>query len=154
MAMLDAEIIECLDRLRLGFVATVSSDHTPNVSPKGTIIAWGSDSLVFADIRSPQTVKNLEANPAVEINVVDPVLRKGFRFRGTAEILRGGGEYARIISHYRKNGIRSRIAAIVRVRLSSVKRVTSPLYDLGMSEEQIRDRWKGVYSGKDTHGLD
>ena len=70
-----------LDEQKLGYVATVSPDGTPNLSPKGTIIAWDKTTIAFADIRSPNTMKNLESNPNVEINVVDPLLRKGFRIK-------------------------------------------------------------------------
>jgi predicted pyridoxine 5'-phosphate oxidase superfamily flavin-nucleotide-binding protein len=56
---------------RLGFIATVCPDGTPNLSPKGTTAVWDDDHLIFADIRSPGTVANLRHNPAVEINVVD-----------------------------------------------------------------------------------
>src|SRR5437762_5463435 len=71
---------------RLGFVATVCPDGTPNLSPKGTTAIWNDDHIVFADIRSPATISNLRSNPTVEVNVVDPILRKGYRFKGTAEI--------------------------------------------------------------------
>jgi len=37
---------------RLGFVATVCPDGTPNLSPKGTTAVWDDDHIVFADIRS------------------------------------------------------------------------------------------------------
>src|SRR5262245_6827803 len=70
---------------RLGFFATVCPDGTPNVSPKGTIAVWDDDHLVFLDLASPQTVENLRSNPAIEVNVVDQVVRKGYRFKGTAE---------------------------------------------------------------------
>jgi predicted pyridoxine 5'-phosphate oxidase superfamily flavin-nucleotide-binding protein len=69
---------------RIAFVATVCADNTPNLSPKGTIAVWGDDQLVFANIRSPQTIANLRRNPAIEINVVDRMVRKGYRFKGTA----------------------------------------------------------------------
>lgn len=42
-----------VDRQRLGFVATVSPDGPPNLSPKGTVSVLDDDSLVFADLRSP-----------------------------------------------------------------------------------------------------
>src|SRR6266550_2284361 len=67
---------------RLGFVATVCPDGTPNLSPKGTTAVWDDDHLVFADIFSPGTVGNIEHNPSVEVNVVDPLVRKGYRFKG------------------------------------------------------------------------
>ena len=66
---------------RLGFVATVTEDGRPNVSPKGTTTIWDDERLMFADVASPGTVTNLAANPYVEVNVVDPILRKGFRFK-------------------------------------------------------------------------
>lgn len=59
---------------RLGYVATVCPDGTPNLSPKGTLTIWDDEHLIFADLRSPWTIANLKQNPAVEINVVDPFL--------------------------------------------------------------------------------
>jgi hypothetical protein len=56
---------------RLGFVATVCPNGTPNLSPKGTTAVWDDDHLVFANIRSPGTLANLRQNPNVEVNVVD-----------------------------------------------------------------------------------
>src|SRR5579859_7115926 len=84
MAMLTSDMKRVVREQRLGYVATVCPDHTPNLSPKGTTTVWKDDYLVFADICSPGTVENLRHNPAVEINVVDPILRKGYRFKGSA----------------------------------------------------------------------
>jgi predicted pyridoxine 5'-phosphate oxidase superfamily flavin-nucleotide-binding protein len=131
-----------LNSQKLGYVATISEDGTPNLSPKGTIIAWGENTLAFADIRSPNTVKNLEKNPNLEINVVDPLLRKGFRFKGKGIIIKNGQVYEAILDHYRQSGIKSPIGAIVLVEISAVLEVTSPLYDLGFSEKEIKDKWK------------
>ena len=146
MTKITPEMKDYLNRLKLGFVATVSADNTPNVSPKGTIIAWDDENLVFADIKSPQTMKNLENNPAVEINVIDPLLRKGFRFKGVATILRDDEEFTKIVSHYQKNGIKSEIMAVVKIKLDTIKEVTSPLYDLGLTEDEIKEKWKKLYS--------
>ncbi len=133
---------DLLDDIRLGYVATTNGDGTPNLSPKGTIFAIDAHHLVFADIRSPQTVRNIRSNPAVEINAVDPASRKGYRFRGTASILEDGDELAGIIDMYKKRNVRSRISRVVKVRIGAVAEVTSPLYDLGMSESEIRKRWQ------------
>lgn len=136
------EASKLLDRMRLGYVATVSGDGTPNLSPKGTIFALDERHLVFADIRSPQTVSNVKINPAIEINVVDPISRRGYRFKGTATVLDGGGELADIVSAYKSRGVRSRINAVVKVQVDSVAEITSPLYDLGASESEIRKAWR------------
>ena len=141
--MIDESVKEFVARQKLGYVATVSEDNTPNLSPKGTIIAWDSKTLAFADIRSPNTVRNLSVNPNIEINVVDPVVRKGYRFAGRARIIRGGRTFDEIKSHYEKTGIKSKINSIVLVDVSSMSQVTSPLYDLGLSEDEIRSWWRG-----------
>ena len=145
MENLSTEIKELLANQKLGYVATVCPDNTPNLSPKGTIIPWNNGKLAFADIKSPNTISNLEKNPSVEINVVDPLTRKGYRFKGTSSILRGGEEFAKIISHYKKIGIKSEIQAVVLVQIQTFKEVTSPLYDLGHTEEEIKERWKKHY---------
>ncbi len=143
--MITQEIKDFLNLQKLGYVATVSSDGKPNISPKGTIIAWTSEVLAFADIRSPDTVKNLQNNPHVEINVIDPLLRKGYLFRGQARIIKDNSQYDEILNHYREKGIMSPINSIVLVDVSEVSEVTSPLYDMGISEQEIKSKWKKYF---------
>lgn len=50
---------------RLGFFATVCEDGSPNLSPKGTTYVLDDDHLLFAEIRSPQTVANIRRGSAV-----------------------------------------------------------------------------------------
>ena len=131
----------------MGYVATVSKDGLPNLSPKGTIIGWDENTLAFADIRSPDTMRNLQSNPNVEINAIDPLSRRGYLFSGRAKILNRGQQYDKILSFYRDRGIKSPINSIVLVDVSSVSKVTSPLYDMGMSEDEIRAKWKKHFEG-------
>ena len=140
--MITQEIKNFLDLQKLGYVATVTADGKPNLSPKGTIIAWTSEMLAFADIRSPDTMENLKNNPNVEINVIDPLLRKGYLFKGQAKIIKDTSLYAEILSHYRQKGIKSPINSIVLVDVSHVSEVTSPLYDMGISEQEIKSKSK------------
>ncbi len=142
MEKISESIKKFLNAQKLGYVATVSEDGSPNLSPKGTIIAWDDNTLAFADIRSPNTMRNLEKNPNLEINVVDPLLRKGFRFKGQGTIIKNGETYEAILSHYRKVGIKSPIGSIVLIKISEILEVTSPLYDLGFSEKEIKEKWK------------
>ena len=93
--MLDEDMRRIVGDQRLGFVATVCSDGTPNLSPKGTVAVWDDDHLVFADLHSPETVANIDAGRrVVEINVVDPILRRGYRFKGPATVHRDGPIHA------------------------------------------------------------
>ena len=146
LSVITPEIKTFLLSQKLGYVATVSSDGKPNISPKGTIIPWSENILAFADIRSPDTMMNLQDNPFVEINVIDPLSRKGYLFTGTAEIIKDTALYVEILNYYRKNGIQSPINSIVIVSISSVSTVISPLYDLGKTEEEIRLKWKKYFN--------
>ena len=146
MSVITSEIKNFLDLQKLGYVATVSSDGKPNISPKGTIIAWSSTVIAFADIRSPDTMMNLQNNPFVEINVIDPLSRKGYLFSGTAKIIKDTPLYDDILIHYRNNGIQSPINSIVIVDVSSVSIVMSPLYDLGKTEDEIKLKWKKYFT--------
>ncbi len=138
------EMKEFLRKRRLAYVATVSPDGSPNLSPKGTVLAIDSRSLVFADIRSPRTVSNLAANPAVEINSVDPVSRRGYRFAGRARLLgRGEPELEKAAAMYAQMGVRSEVRGVVLVSVERASEVTSPVYDLGDTEEQVRKAWSG-----------
>jgi len=129
---------------RLGFVATVCPDGTPNLSPKGTTAIWDDDHIVFADICSPATVSNLRRNPSTEINVVDPMVRKGYRFKGVASVLTEGVLFEQIVDFYRakRNLDVGLIRSVVLVRIDEAMPLISPAYDQGQSEEQVREKWQ------------
>jgi len=140
--MITQEIKDLLNLHKLAYVATVSPDGKPNISPKGTLISWTSDTLVFANICSPDTMNNLQSNPDVEINVIDPFSRKGYLFKGRAKILEKGSLYDDVLNYYRSQGVKSPINSIAFVDVSDVSKVTSPLYDMGISEQEIKSKWK------------
>ena len=139
---LDDDMRRVVGEQSLGFVATVCPDGTPNLSPKGTTIVWDDERLVFLHIHSPATVANLEVNPSIEINVVDPIVRKGYRFKGHAEVLRSGDLFGEILEFYRRErgtDIR-RVHAVVVVRVDFAAAVVSPAYDSGASENEVVTR--------------
>ena len=144
--MITEKIGKFVSQQKLGFVATVSPNGTPNLSPKGTISVLNENTLVFANIRSPQTIENLEKNPSIEINIVDPFSRRGYRFKGIAKIISDGEEYKKILLYYKQNGIKTTIKSIVMVNVKQILEVTSPLYDVGYTEEELRIKWKKYYS--------
>jgi predicted pyridoxine 5'-phosphate oxidase superfamily flavin-nucleotide-binding protein len=130
----------------LGFIATVGPDGTPNLSPKGTTAVWDDDHLVFADIRSPGTVQNLRSNQGIEINVVDQLVRKGYRFKGSGTVHTGGDVFERGVRFYEARGTvraRERIQGIVIVAVERALPVTSPAYDLGATEHELRELYLG-----------
>jgi predicted pyridoxine 5'-phosphate oxidase superfamily flavin-nucleotide-binding protein len=142
MGILTNDMKRIVREQRLGFIATVCADGTPNLSPKGTTAVWDDDHLMFADIRSPQSVRNIEHNPAVEINVVDPLVRKGYRFKGHGMIHRADDVFQRGCQMYRDMGVTVDIRALIVVRVDRALPVLSPAYDRGDTEEQVKDRWR------------
>ena len=130
---------------KLGYVATISNDGTPNLSPKGTIAVIDESTMVFADIRSPQTMQNLQENPSIEINVVDPFQRSGYRFKGDGKIINDGSEFDKILDYYTKAGVKSKINSVVLVDVKSMSEVTSPSYDLGATKDELISKWKKYY---------
>ena len=130
---------------RLGFAATVCADGTPNLSPKGTTTVLDDEHLLFADIHSPGTVRNLERNSVIELNVVDPIVRKGYRFKGRAELHRSGETYERGLRLLAERGYdasRERVRTIVVVGVERAAPLISPAYDSGTSEEEVAEVWE------------
>src|SRR2546422_10115479 len=126
----------------LGFIATVCPDGTPNLSPKGTTAVWDDDHLVFADLRSPGTVENLRSNASIEINVVDQLIRKGYRFKGTGAVYTEGDIFESGVQFYEARGTvkaRERIRGIVIVAVQRALPVISPAYDVGLTEDALRE---------------
>ena len=139
------ELKKLVNFQKLGYVATVSSDGTPNLSPKGTIAILDDSRLVFANIRSPKTIENLTNNPSIEINVIDPFSRTGYRFKGLANILSDGEDFENILDYFKQKGIKSTISHIVVIDVTSFSEITSPSYDLGLKKDDLIKKWKQYY---------
>lgn len=153
MGVLSDDMKRVVGQQRLGFIATVCADGTPNLSPKGTLSVLDDDHLVFADIRSPGTVANLRANPSVEVNVVDPFIRKGYRFKGRAQVIEGGEEFERLLALFSRGTLSDaprRIRTIVIIQVEQARPLVSPGYDSGTDETAMRERWVPYYLGESS----
>jgi uncharacterized protein len=138
MGMLTEDMQRVVREQRLGFYATVCADGSPNLSPKGSTYVWDDDHLFFAHVRSPQTVDNIRRGSLVEVNVVDPLVRKGYRFKGPGEVHdRGTNRYDEGIERLREAGstLVDRIKAIVVIEVLEARAVVSPVYDDGRLTE-------------------
>jgi hypothetical protein len=146
--VLDEDMQRVVGEQRLGYVASMCPDGTPNLSPKGTTAVWDDQHLVFAHLHSPRTVANIEAgNPVVEVNVVDPILRKGYRFKGPATVHRHGPTYdAGLRFYHDRSGLEPhRIEAIVLIRVDVAAPLISPAYDDGSTEREVERRSLELY---------
>lgn len=93
MAKIDDELKSFLMN-HLAYVATVDSRGVPNVVPKGEIaITDDGNYIVFADLYSHQTRKNLKHNPNAAITVVNPASYEGYQLKGKAKVVERGKGY-------------------------------------------------------------
>ena len=96
-------------------------------------MAWDDDHLLFTDLASPGTMANLESNPAIELNVVDVFLRKGYRFKGVATIHRDSEVFGAVVERMRNGapslrGLAERVRAVALVRVETASTLVSPGY--------------------------
>jgi hypothetical protein len=153
MPALTEDMKRVIAEQRLGFVATTNADGTPNLSPKATFVVLDDATIAFAEIRSPNTIRNIARGSPVEVNFVDPFVRKGCRIKGTAEIAeRGSGAYESLIRHFGASDLLKLIGAIVTIRVERASPLISPAYDRGQTESGLRRMWTKRFRGLQPGG--
>jgi len=140
-----------VSELRLCYVATVTPEGKPNLSPKGSLKVLDDEHLAFADIMSPATMRNLKLNPGIEVNLVDPFLRRGYRFKGSCEIHSEGAVFDQVANElWNREGRQYPVNAVVRITVEQALPVKSPAYvfNKGVKEEDVRRIWLERYGVK------
>ncbi len=127
----------------LCFAATVTSDGRPNLSPKGTIRVWDDSHLFFLDIASPMTRTNLQRSPWIEINVVDQLSRRGYRFLGRARLHVDDDVYQEATRQvFAQEGNKYPVAAVVLIAVERALPLFSPGYMHVADESSMRAIWR------------
>jgi predicted pyridoxine 5'-phosphate oxidase superfamily flavin-nucleotide-binding protein len=85
-----------------GWVATASKDGMPNVAIKGSLRILDDEHLMFADLFSLKTRKNLEENPKVAVMVMDAGTNKGYSLKGSVELISGGPLFDQMVEALKK----------------------------------------------------
>ncbi len=146
MGILTEDMQQLVREQRLAFVASVSADGTPSLSPKATTQVYDDDHLAYLDIASPGTRANIANNPAVELNVVDHILRRGFRFKGTARFFTEGPEYNRAIGLFGPHGaLIARSKGVVLIRVTRALPLMSPAYAIGRTAAELASEFSDYY---------
>ena len=142
--MLTPDMRAVIQTAHLCFAATVTPTGQPNLSPKGTIGVWDENRLFFLDLASPGTRTNLEQNPWIELNVVDQLSRRGYRFAGRATLyFAGSEEFATAVRRvYGDRPASTAPSAVVIVTIERAAPLLSPAYWRDADETAIRDRWR------------
>ena len=146
--MLTAPMKDLIAAFPLGFVATVTPNGAPAVSPKGTFLVLDDDTVAFGDIRSPGTQRNLTANPAIEANFIDPFKRKAVRVAGAAVLHPKGSEWF-IVQHPIWLDVFGRLAtrinSLVAIKIHSASEIWTPPYDDGATEAEMIATYKAKF---------
>lgn len=142
--MLTEDMRRVVAEQRLGFLASVCADGSPNLSPKGTFVVLDDRRIAFGEIRSPRTVENLKTNPRVEVNFVDPFSRTGYRFKGTARVVtRDHEDFPRLFEIVAGTwaALAEKIRAVVVIDVTTALPLRTPAYDVGATEAELRTHW-------------
>ena len=156
--MLTKDMLQLIDEQRFGYIATVDADGAPNVSPKGTFLALDDHTIAFAEMRSPNTVRNIARDGRVEINMVDVFARKGARFRGMARmVMKGEAEFEQLAPLWLEiwgEDLGALFNGIVVITVESAKPLSSPAYDIGADEKTLRAEWLEKHTAQQRAHLD
>jgi len=148
---LTKDITYYIQKSVLCWLATVSKDHVPNVSPKEIFTSYKKEYILVANIASPQTVKNIISNENVCISFIDILVQKGFQLKGKAKIIKENDvdflELKNILSKLTQGQFP--FATITKIKIESAKPIIAPrylLYPETTESEQIK-------SAKSTYGF-
>ena len=145
---LNASTKKLITRFPLGFVATVTAEGHPAVSPKGTFLVLDDETIAFGEIRSPGTMANLDHLARAEVNFIDQWTRKGVRIAGPVRVVEPGAEFDALIPRWHAvwGDLALRINALVLIRAEQVRPVSTPPYDDGATEEEMIALYKSKFA--------
>lgn len=126
------EAIQAFIKGKPGWVATASKEGIPNVAIKGSLSVLDDEHLMFADLFSLKTRKNLEENPQVAVMVYDPESRACYSLKGRAELISQGPLFDNVAA-----GVKQRSA-----------QMPTPKYVVKITVEAIFDQAVGPEAGK------
>jgi len=149
---LTEKIKESINKSVLCWLATVSTENVPNVSPKEIFNYYGTDKIIVANIASPQTVLNIKQNENICISFIDILVQKGFQIKGKAEIIEKTdlefAEMEKVLTKMTEG--KFPFATITKITVGQVKPIIAPkyvLYPETTEKEQIE-------SAKKTYGIE
>jgi len=127
--ILSKEIKKSVEKSVLCWLATSSADNFPNVSPKEIFTGY-EDSIIVANIASPQTVKNIKANPKVCVSFIDILVQKGYQIKGNADIItKKNPEYLKLSSPLTEmTQGKFPFSTIIKIEVTEAKPIIAPSY--------------------------
>ncbi|MCU0449140.1 MAG: pyridoxamine 5'-phosphate oxidase family protein [Bernardetiaceae bacterium] len=121
-------LAECV----LCWLATADAQGQPNVSPKEMFVYLPEGKLLIANLASPNSVRNLAANPLVCVSLVNIFTQKGFKLKGSAQLIAPSHpsfpEKAKKLTA--KFSDRYPILSLIEVAITQVATIKAPSYFL------------------------
>lgn len=149
--MLNQEVKESINESVLCWLATANKNGEPNVSPKEMFVAKSSEHILIANIASPNSVKNILANPQVCLSFINVFKQKGFKVKGSATIIEPSSpDFAVNEAALRTlGGEQFTIKSIIEVQATSVSPVLAPSYHLFPGTTESAQ----IQQAMDTYGV-
>ena len=149
--MLDETVKAYIDKSVLCWLATTDG-ACPSLSPKQIFTYYGNDTIIIANIASPQSMKNIKKNSNVCVSFVDVFVQKGFQIYGVAHKCKpsldtasdSGQEKLAILQ--KLAGAKLPFASFTNIDITKVKPILAPSYRMRKDiteEEMIEDALKG-----------
>jgi uncharacterized protein len=140
--MFTQEILTSINNSVLCWLATVDANGQPSVSPKEVFCTQGSDTLLIANIASPHSANNIQAQSLVCVSFLDIFAQKGHKLFGKARaITPSASDYSDAVSPLLKMvGPRFPIQSVFKIIVTQVQQILAPSYRLipGTTEESQR----------------
>ncbi|GAB1856988.1 pyridoxamine 5'-phosphate oxidase family protein [Flavobacteriaceae bacterium MHTCC 0001] len=126
-------------------------NNIPNVSPKEVFTIYGDNTVIIANIASPQTAKNIKDNPNICLSFIDVLVQKGYQLKGTAVVVSKTNTDFEILSTPLLEITEGKFpfTSIFKITVESAKPIIAPkyvLYPETTEEGQVKN-------AKKTYGL-
>lgn len=152
MHLLSPEILHTASRSVLCWLATVSPDGRPNVSPKEIWAVADDSHLVIANIASPTSVRNVRHSMQACVSFIDVFVQKGFKLTGEAvNFERTHPSFQRWAAPLlSKAEPRFTVRSVIVVRVEAVEPILAPSYRLYPEETTEAGQ---IASAHETYGV-
>ncbi len=85
--MIDKEVKKYIQQSVLCWLATSNIKNEPNVSPKEIFTYRDDETLLIANLASPNSIRNILENSKVCVSFIDVFVQKGFKLKGIATLV-------------------------------------------------------------------
>jgi predicted pyridoxine 5'-phosphate oxidase superfamily flavin-nucleotide-binding protein len=129
---LSLEIQNSIQESVLCWMASISNDGYPSVTPKEAFTYDEKGVILIANIASPQSVANIQNHHKVCLSFINVLTQKGFKIKGTAKLIEK--IHAAFESYHDKLGelvgTRFKILSIIEVTPEQSEPIVAPSYRL------------------------